>query len=411
MGSRIFTLATAVALVGTASVALAQTSERLTTAQVAVACAPPPVLSFAPADAPRIMGSQDVVKRATFGSPELLVLNAGSARGIQINQQFFVRRIFRTAETLHDKLPHTVHTAGWVRVVAVNPAMSIVSPDHTCSDIREGDYLEPFVAPVLPDDIAAPVITGDLDFKNYSRVLYGASQMRSAGTGNYVMINHGADRNIAVGSHFGIWRDLQATGIPLTSIGESTAVAVGPSMSLLLVTKARDAVFTDDVIVPRLAEGLVAEPVSPSTPPAFAPPSKADVELLYQRALRQLAEYKGMMDGDASVDASQRLQAARQTLEQLQSISPNAFYVDRDARTPEALSTGAAPSRADAEFIYARALRQLAEYKALVDGDAWVDASQRLQATRQTLEQLQRISPNPPYDRDAGRAPQRSLRP
>ncbi len=336
MGFRIFTLAVTVALAGTVSVASAQTPERLTPAQVAVACAPPPILTLAPTDAPRIMGSQDVVARGTFGAPELLVLNAGTARGLQINQQFYVRRIFRTAETLHDKLPHTVHTAGWVRIVAVNAAMAIASPDHVCSDIREGDYLDPFVAPVLPDgDITVPVIRGELDFKNYSRVLYGASQMRSAGTGNYVMIDHGADRNISVGSHFGIWRDLQATGIPLTQIGESTVVSVGPSMSLLLVTKARDAVFTDDVVVPRLNEGLVADAVSPGTPPAFAPPTKAEVEAIYARALRQLAEYKALMDGDASVDASERLKAARQTLEQLQKISPTPLY-DRDAgRAPQ----------------------------------------------------------------------------
>ena len=85
-----------------------------------MACAQPPFLMLQPADAPRIVGSQDVVVRSTFGAPELLVINAGSARGIQINQQFYVRRLFRSAETLHDKVPHTVETAGWVRVVAVN---------------------------------------------------------------------------------------------------------------------------------------------------------------------------------------------------------------------------------------------------------------------------------------------------
>ena len=69
MGFRIFTLAATVALAGTVTVASAQTPERLTPAQIAVACAPPPVLTFAPVDAPRITGSQDVVARGTFGAP------------------------------------------------------------------------------------------------------------------------------------------------------------------------------------------------------------------------------------------------------------------------------------------------------------------------------------------------------
>ena len=336
MRSRFFTLAATIALAGTATVASAQAPEPLTAAQVSVACAPPPVLSMEPSDALRIAGSQDVVTRSNFGTPELLVLSAGSARGLQINQQFFVRRLFRTAETLHDKVPHTVQTAGWVRIVAVNAAMAIASPDHICSEIREGDYLEAFVAPALPaGDISAPVTQGELDFKNYSRVLYGASQKRSAGTSEYVMIDHGADRNITVGAHFGVWRDLQTNGIPLTAIGEATAVNVGPSMSLLLVTKARDAVFSNDVVVPRLDTGVAAAPVSPGSPAASAAPSRADVELMYARALRQLNEYKALMDGDAPVDASERLQAARQTLEQLQRVSPTPLY-DRDAgRAPQ----------------------------------------------------------------------------
>jgi hypothetical protein len=335
MGSRIFTLAVTMALAGTVSAASAQTPEPMTKAQVAVACAPPPVVMTAPADAPRIMGSQDVVQRGTFGTLELLVLNAGSARGIQLNQQYFVRRLYRTAETYRDKLPHTVQTAGWVHVIAVNATMSIVTPDHTCSDLREGDFLEPFAAPAVTDDIYTPVLQGELDFKNYARVLHSENQKSTAGTGEFIFIDHGGDRNISIGSHFGIWRDLQENGVPLTSIGEATAVAVSPSMALLLVTRARDAVFINDIIVPRLGAGVTGAPISPGSPAASAAPNSADVDAMFAKALRQLSEYKALMDGDAPVDASDRLQAARQTLEQLQKFSPTPLY-DRDAgRAPQ----------------------------------------------------------------------------
>ena len=58
---------------------------------------------------------------------------------------------------MKDKLPHTVQTSGWVRVVAVNDTTALVSPEHTCGDIRAGDFLEPFVAPIVQegDDDAA----------------------------------------------------------------------------------------------------------------------------------------------------------------------------------------------------------------------------------------------------------------
>src|SRR5215813_3748971 len=260
MGSRIFTFAATVALVGAVSAAaLAQSGVPLTTSQMAVGCAPLPNEAFAPLQAPRITGSQDVVHRGSFGTPELLVVNAGTTQGVQVNQQFYVRRVFRTAATHMDKLRHMVQTAGWVRIVAANENMSIAIPDHACGDIREGDYLEPFTAPQLPDgDIFKPVTTGEQDFKNYSRILYAALERLSAGTGDFIVIDHGSDRNFAIGSHFAIWRDLQVSGVPLTAVGEATAVSVSPNRSVLLITRTRDAVFKNDIIVPRVEDGAIA---------------------------------------------------------------------------------------------------------------------------------------------------------
>jgi len=257
MGSRIFTFAATVALIGGVSAAtLAQSAGPLTKSQMAVGCAPLPNDGLPPAQAPQITGSQDVVHRGTFGTPELLVVNAGTTQGVQVNQQFFVRRMYRTAATHVDRLPHLIVTAGWVRIVAANEAMSIAIPDHACGDIREGDWLEPFVAPQLPDgDIFTVVTTGEQDFKNYSRVVNAALERLSAGTGDFVIIDHGADRNITIGSHFAIWRDLQVNGVPLTAIGEATVVSVSPNRSVLLLTRTRDAVFKNDIAVPRVEDG------------------------------------------------------------------------------------------------------------------------------------------------------------
>ena len=271
MGSRMFTLAATAALACTVSAASAQTAintQPMTKSQMIVACSPPPVMSREPLDAPRIMGSQDVITRSSFGTPELLVINVGTNHGMQVNQQYFVRRLFRTAETHADKLPHMVHTAGWVHIVAVNEAMAIARPDHLCSELRSGDFLEPFEAPSLPEgDILAPVTRGEQDFKNYSRVTSGPYDRLSAGRGEFVAIDHGSDRDITVGSHFAIWRDLKATGIPLTAIGEATVVSVGPSRAMLVVTRTRDAVFKDDIMVPRVEEGTatVVEPAPAGT--------------------------------------------------------------------------------------------------------------------------------------------------
>src|SRR5215471_3022120 len=243
-----FTLGVALA----ASNALAQVPAlELTPAQTEVACAPAPYLGVVPVDAPIVMGNQDTVTRALVGDENPLVLNGGTDRGVQLNQRYFVRRIFRNADDLHSPEPHMVATAGWARIISVNKTMALAAVDHTCSHILEGDFLEAFHTPIVPDNLAVPETTGELDFKAYGRVMYGDRERWSAGTGDYMLIDRGANRNVAVGSHFAIYRDREVTGLPLTPVGEATAVSVGPVLSVVRITQARDAVYRRDLVVPR----------------------------------------------------------------------------------------------------------------------------------------------------------------
>ena len=148
-----FTLGIALA----ASNALAQTpAPELTAAQTDVACAPAPFLGVSPIDAPLVSGNQDTVTRSLVGDINPLVINAGTDRGVQFNQRYFVRRIYRNADDVRSKEPHLVMTTGWLHITAVNRTMSLAVVDHTCSHILEGDFLEAFHAPTVPADISDP---------------------------------------------------------------------------------------------------------------------------------------------------------------------------------------------------------------------------------------------------------------
>lgn len=268
MGSRTVALACASVLSMAHLVsAQAPAPESLTNLQTAVACASPPILVNEPTEAVRIVGSQDVVNRGLFGTPEVLVLSGGSDHGLKVNDIYFVRRLFRGAETIKDKLPHSIQTAGWVRVVSVNEKMALVSPVYTCTDIRAGDYLEPFVAPVVMEgQTMAPLVQSELNFEAYSRVMHGESGRSSMGANEFATIEHGFDRNIRVGTRFAIYRDLQLAQNPLKRIGEAIAVSVGPSLTIVRVTSTRDAIFAGDLMVPRTADGVqVPPPVDPAT--------------------------------------------------------------------------------------------------------------------------------------------------
>jgi hypothetical protein len=247
---RIVVLAAVLALV--ASGAAAQTPDEPTPEQTAIACAPPPSLALSHADAVHVIGSQDAVARSLFGTPELLVTSGGTDRGVQLGQQYFIRRIVRGGETYGDTRPHTVRTSGWARVVAVNATTAIVSVDHACADIADGDYLEPYHLPALPaGNIAAVDTTGEPDFSSVGRIVHAAEERRTAGIGEFMLINRGMSQNVALGARFAIYRDLGKDGVPLVSVGEAMVVSVGQRMALIRINQARDAIFAGDFVVPR----------------------------------------------------------------------------------------------------------------------------------------------------------------
>ena len=209
-------------------------------------------MATVPADATRVIGSQDAQSHNLFGMPDQLVVNGGTERGLRLGQRYFLRRLARTAENYRDKLPHQVRTSGWVRVVAVNATTTIVNVEHACGDILVGDYLDVFEMRPLPDaDITSVDTTGEPDFAAFGRVLYGSEERRSGGAGEFMLIDRGSNHSVALGSHFAIYRDIRVTGAPLASVGEATVVSIGPTMALVRINRARDAIFTGDYVVPR----------------------------------------------------------------------------------------------------------------------------------------------------------------
>jgi hypothetical protein len=245
-------LATAVA-VGFARPARAQADDRpLSQIEVAVACAPPTTFDLPAREDGRVLhliGSQETARRSLFGASDLLVVDGGTNAGVQLNQQYFVRRqVFFGTDRRH---LHSVTTLGWVRVVAVNETTAIATVTHMCNGMTPGDYLEPYAAPSVPAETVRPVTTGELDFGTLGRIVVGPENRGLGGTSSVMLIDRGAEQGSSTGAHLAIYRDLDAKGVPLSAIGEAVVVSVGKSMSLAWITKSRDAVVSGDYVVPR----------------------------------------------------------------------------------------------------------------------------------------------------------------
>lgn len=220
---------------------------------LSLACAPS--LTFeAPAATLRVTGGQDSFVRRIHAPGDLVTINAGTDHGVKEGQEFYVRRVYTPGQSVISRQqPATVRTAGWIKVYAVDPEMSLATVTYACDTIEVNDFLEPFA---LPDVPAASATRNKPATENYGRVMSGTDRRRSFGRGDYFVLDRGSDQGIRPGSQFVVFRNKHERGVQmpdnfLYELGEAVAVDVKPDRSTLQVTISRDAFTEGDLVAMR----------------------------------------------------------------------------------------------------------------------------------------------------------------
>jgi hypothetical protein len=259
----------------------AQTDDQLLSPlAVQVACGPTTSTAGVPEHPLHVIGGDDTAGRSLFSERDLLVIDGGTDAGLQLGQEFFVRRpmapggaygtgplaTYGARSTATFALMHhgtistrretVVETVGWVRVVALNATTGLAQIEHACQALNVQDYLEPFAVPQVPADgdrdlAAGAVGSGDFDFTALGHILYGNGFRETAGVGDMMLIDRGTEQGVTLGARMAIFRDLGSDGLPLSAVGETIVVAVGDARSLARISRARDAVRSGDFVVPR----------------------------------------------------------------------------------------------------------------------------------------------------------------
>jgi hypothetical protein len=93
------------------------------------------------------------------------------------------------------------------------------------------------------------------------RVVYGDDERRIVSPGEFLLVDRGAGAGVEPGSRFAVYRDVQefvpyegrmrSAHLPLAAIGEGVVVSSGPSLAVVQLLSARDAVRAGDFAVPR----------------------------------------------------------------------------------------------------------------------------------------------------------------
>jgi hypothetical protein len=219
---------------------------------LSLACSPAAVLTPPPMPL-RITGGQDSFARQIYAPGDLVTINAGKNNGIEVGQEYFVRRmqVDRRAPIAKDT-PATIRTTGWIKVYAVDERdnLSLATVTHACDTIEVGDYLEPFALPVMP---AVSKDRPKPERDNYGKVLVGNDRRTSFGKGDYFVMDRGRDYGIEPGAQFVLYRDKGQAENFLYAIGEGIATDVKENMTTVLVTVSLDAIESGDYVALRRA--------------------------------------------------------------------------------------------------------------------------------------------------------------
>jgi hypothetical protein len=215
---------------------------------LALACGPK-VTFDVPDQSLRITGGQDSFARRVWAPGDLVTVNAGFENGIEVGQQYFVRRL-QTQENQRPtrETPGSIRTAGWIRIYATDPQMSLATVVHACDTIDSDDFLEPFVMPVVPKptaQIAKP------QKENYGRIMIGQDFRRTFGKNDMFIVDRGSDHGVKPGDRFVIYRERHIDENFLYELGEAVAVEVHPELSTLKAIVSRDAFLAGDYVAIR----------------------------------------------------------------------------------------------------------------------------------------------------------------
>ncbi len=196
-----------------------------------------------PAPSMWLLGGQQP-KRRVFGKGDGVIVSGGSARGVRVGQDYFVRRVVHDEYALPVAgfVPVAIHTAGWVRVVEVDTDMAIGRVLESCDGMIEGDYLEPYVRLAMPRAMAA----GEPDYAAAGVIVLADERRQMGSAGSTMVLDRGLGQGVRPGQRGTVFRNALDGGGPVVRIGEATAVIVGQETSVIRIDSSRDAVMVGD---------------------------------------------------------------------------------------------------------------------------------------------------------------------
>jgi hypothetical protein len=232
-----------------------------------------------------ISGEQSNVK-ITFAHGDYVYINRGRDKGVQVGDRFSVVRPdkdpldvqwFKWQHKLIKAMGQLYTDAGQLRVVNVQPNVSIAEVAFSCGYMQRGDIVRPYAERPSPPfkDASAFDHFAPVSGKRVGMIVVGADYSQMYGKNTTVYVNLGSNQSVRVGDYFRIFRyqgtlaetapqtknyqyELYGFGsahakytwkdLPREIIGEGIVINEGPNASTILITYSSLAVYAGDYV-------------------------------------------------------------------------------------------------------------------------------------------------------------------
>ncbi len=187
-----------------------------------------------------IRSRRDDETKVLFAEGDELVIDGGTLNGLDVGQNFVVRRRYQTALRLGRNLfVMGEHSAGLLQIVDVEEQVSTAVVVYACDEMMRGDYLAPFE----PRPVQASDPFGKPAFDMAAKILFADVGQPLGVTGRMMVIDRGARHDVRPGQRFTLFRRSRFGDVRPLVVGEAVVVAVRTDSSTIRVEQSTDAIF------------------------------------------------------------------------------------------------------------------------------------------------------------------------
>lgn len=165
----------------------------------------------------RLISGEQSNYKMTFASGEYVYINRGQDKGVRVGDRFSVVRPddyagdapwFKWQEKLMKAMGTQYIDAGQVRVVNVQPKVSIAQIIFSCNYMQRGDFVLPYQERPTPPykEAAAFDHFAPVSGKPVAMVVSGKDNSDAYGRNSAIYVNLGTNQGVKIGDYFRIFR-------------------------------------------------------------------------------------------------------------------------------------------------------------------------------------------------------------